>query len=327
MVPLTLTIYNMKKSDMLNRLFIAVMVVVSTLLASCMKEDLSMCNRGMQIRCSYLLNPQGENLFEDEVSNITVFVFDAAGLYYGVFSDGGNHLTNDYVMTLPLSAGIYTIVAWGGDITPYDAVSVTSDNIEQSLTKGETTLEQFRLQLKEQELQEKLGLYYGIAEQVELRSGELNPVPIELIKNSNTVRVSITGLGNTSKADPTPQYDVMITAQNGTYTCDNTIPTATKVIRYKPHTTIETATKLTYDSNTLRLMIGQQPMLRVVNNLTGAEVCNFNLVEAIMKDPKYKTQKDLDREDLFQFDFRVNEDLSVSITINGWSVIDVIPEL
>lgn len=307
----------------------AVMVVASTLLASCIKENPSGCNPGVQLRCSYLLNPQGENLFENEVSNLTVYVFDAADRYYGTYTDGGNHLTNDYVMTLPLPEGTYTLLTWGGDMTPYKAVSTTSENAEGALIKGQTTLEQFSLTLKQQESNEKLGLYYGIAKRVELEAGDVNVYPIELIKNSKTIRVNFTGIPTIaqSKADQASQYDVVITAANGVYKYDNTIPTATKMVQYRPHTTTESPTGLTYDSNTLRLMIGQSPMLRVVNSQTGAEVCNFNIVEAIMRDPKYATQKDIDREDLFQFDFRVNDDLSISITINGWAIIDVIPEL
>lgn len=305
------------------------MVVASTWLASCTKEDLSACNPELQLKFSYLLNGQGVNLFGDQVDQITVFAFDAQGHYYATFSDGGNHLTNDYVMTLPLPEGKYTILAWGGDMKHYNAVSTKGDNTEQALTKGQTTLEQFRLMLKQQENKEALGLYYGNVQDAESKTTAQQTYPIELIKNSNTIRVNITGIEKTAptRADQTPQYDVVVTAANGTYNYDNTIPTATKTAQYRPHTTTETATELTYDSNTLRLMIGQSPMLRVVNNQTGDEVCNFNIVEAIMRDPKFKTQKDIDREDLFQFDFRINNDLSITITINGWSIIDVIPEL
>lgn len=319
---------------MLKRILTAFIVVASTLISSCTKEDVSMCNPGLGLKFSYLLNNQGVNLFDKEVKQITVFTFDAEGRYYATFSEAGDHLTNDYVMTLPLPVGKYTLVSWGGDMAQYNPLAMIdeSGDVREPLTKGVTTLEQFRLLVKLQENREALGLYYGKAHDVESKTTDQQTYPIELIKNSNTIRVHFTGLDNLSlsaqsKTAPTPQFDVAITAHNGRYDYENNIPSAAKTVLYKPHTATEKSDELTYDSNMLRLMIGRQPMLRVVNNRTGVEICNFNIVEAIMKDPKYVTQKDIDREDLFTFEFLINVDLSITVTINGWSIINVIPEL
>lgn len=315
---------------MLKRIITAFIVVASTLISSCTKEDVSMCYPGLQLKFSYLLNKQGVNLFGDEIDQMTVFVFDANGHYYTTFSDGGNHLNNDYVMTLPLPIGKYTIISWGGNMSFYNPLAMINEStdVRQPLKVGETTLEQFRLLVKQQENNEALGLYYGNAYEVESKTGSLHTYPIELIKNSNTIRVHFTGLDNiTQRKGQTPQFDVTITAKNGRYNYENNIPSAAKTVLYKPHTQIEGINELTYDSDMLRLMIGREPMLRVVNHQTGVEICNFNIVKAIMKDPKYKTQTDIDREDFFTFEFKIGTDMSVSITINGWTIIDVIPEL
>lgn len=309
-------------------------MVASILISSCTKEDVSMCNPGLVLKFSYLLNSQGVNLFDKEVKHITVFAFDAQGRYYATFSDAGSHLTNDYVMTLPLPVGRYTLISWGGDMAQYNPLAMIDEDadVREPLTKGVTTLEQFRLLVKQLENTEALGLYYGKVEDVESKTTAQQTYPIELIKNSNTVRVHFTGMENMPrsaqfKADQTPMFDVTITAQNGRYDHENSIPSAAKTVLYKPHTISEKPNDLTYDSDMLRLMIGRRPMLRVVNNRTGEEVCNFNIVEAIMKDPKYKTQEEIDREDFFPFEFNVGSDMSVSITINGWTIINVIPEL
>lgn len=319
---------------MLKRILVAFIVVAATLFVSCTKEDLSMCNSGLQLRFSYMLNDKNINLFGDEVDHVTVFAFDADGRYWATFSDAGSHLNNDYVMTLPLPVGRYTLICWGGDMAQYNPLAMIDEgaDVREPLTKGVTTLEQFRLLVKQQENVEALGLYYGKAEDVESKTTAQQTYPIELIKNSNTIRVHFTGIENMPqsaqlKADQTSLFDVTITAQNGRYDHENNIPSAAKTVLYKPHTISEKPNDLTYDSNMLRLMIGHRPMLRVVNSQTGEEVCNFNIVEAIMKDPKYKTQKEIDRVDFFPFEFNIGSDMSVSITINGWSIIDVIPEL
>lgn len=319
---------------MLKRIIIAFMVVASALLASCTKEDMSECNPGVQLKFSYLLNNQGINLFGDEVDQITVLAFDATGHYYATFSDGGNHLTNDYVMTLPLPVGKYTLISWGGDMAHYNTVAITDQDagVSEALVKGVTTMEQFRIMLKNQVYSEVLSLYHGQTCRVESKVAESSEVyNIDLLKNSKKISVRLKGLNNlpqrAQSKTQTSMFDMGITAHNGIYNHENNIPSHSKAIQYKPHTTTEHDNEGFYDISTLRLMIGQSPMLRVVNNQTGAEVCHFNIVEAIMKDPKFKTQEDIDREDLFQFDFCVNDDLSIAITINGWSIIDVIPEL
>lgn len=318
---------------MLKRTIIAFIAVASVLLSGCTKEDVSMCHPGLQLQFSYLHNNKGVNLFGKEVNHITVFAFDEAGRYHSSFSDEGNHLTNDYTMTLPLPQGIYTLISWGGDMAHYNTLAMTdeSSDISKSLTPGETTIDQFRLLLKQQENSSALGLYYGNAYKVESKTVNQKRYLIDLIKNSNTIRVHITGLDNlpsaTKRTTETPMFDVTITAHNGRYNHENKIPSAAKTVQYKPHTTTENTQELTYDSDMLRLMIGREPALRVVNRLTGAEICNFNLVKEIMRDPKFSTQKEIDREDLFVFEFRINFDLSVSITINGWLITDVIPEL
>lgn len=319
---------------MLKRIIIACVVVVSAFFSSCTKEDLSSCNTEVHLKLSYLLNNQQTNLFGDGVNEITVFVFDANGHYYSTFSDKGKHLTNDYVMTLPLPVGKYSLLVWGGDMSSYQVVEMTDEinDVSRALTPGQTTLEQFRLLLNEKENRDALKLYYGKTIEVESKRANDTIYPIEFIKNSNTIRVNFTGLDNLSQSaqsrtGQTSMFDVTITAHNGRYDYENNIPSAAKTVLYRPHIATDTIGELTYDSNMLRLMVGREPMLRVVNRETGVEICNFNLVEAIMRDPKYTTQEDLDREDFFPFEFSFNPDLSVSISINGWSIIDVIPEL
>lgn len=310
------------------------MVIASTLISGCTKEDLSACNPGVQLKFSYLLNEQGVNLFGDEINQVTVFAFDANGQYHSTFSDTGNHLTNDYTMRLSLPVGKYTLISWAGDMSQYDPLAMIdeSQDVRQPLTPGHTTLEQFRLLVKHQQNTEQLGLYYGHAFEVESMTTIKQIYPIELTKNSNTIRVSITGLGNLPesvgvRAVQTPKFDVTVTARNGRYNFENNIPSAAKTVIYKPHTIFENDNELRYDCNVLRLMIGRQPMLKVVNNLTGEEICNFNIVEAILLDPKYRTQLDIDKSDFFRFDIAINQDLSTTISINGWEIVEVTPGL
>lgn len=319
---------------MSKRIIIAFMVVASALLASCTKEDLSECNPGVQLKFSYLLNNQGINLFGDEVDQITVLAFDATGHYYATFSDGGNHLTNDYVMTLPLPVGKYTLISWGGDMAHYNTVAITDQDagVSEALVKGVTTMEQFRIMLKNQVYSEVLSLYHGQTCRVESKVAESSEVyNIDLLKNSKKISVRLKGLNNlpqmAQSKTQTSMFDMGITAHNGIYNHENNIPSHSKAIQYKPHTTTEHDNESFYDISTLRLVIGQESILSVNSSATGDKIFSYDIVALIMESPDFESQLDLDRNFSYEFDFNVNPDLSVSITINGWLITNAIPEL
>ncbi|MEG2282350.1 MAG: FimB/Mfa2 family fimbrial subunit, partial [Rikenellaceae bacterium] len=52
---------------------------------------------------------------------------------------------------------------------------------------------------------------------------------------------------------------------------------------------------------------------------------NFDLLPYIMKHPSYRSQQDLDREEEFNIDLKIDNDLNVVIWINGWEITNIIP--
>lgn len=65
-------------------------------------------------------------------------------------SEQGEHLTNDYVMRIPLSEGKYSVVAYGGDFTAFSTgeLSGQGNTLSGTLRKGLTDLNDFRTELK-----------------------------------------------------------------------------------------------------------------------------------------------------------------------------------
>ncbi len=51
------------------------------------------------------------------------------------------------------------------------------------------------------------------------------------------------------------------------------------------------------------------------------------IIGSILESPEYFTQEDLDRYNLFIFDITFDNELNISLTINGWEIVNVIPEI
>ena len=76
-------------------------VLFSFCMQGCIREDIMPCKDSvLSLRYRYTLNNRYENLFGADVSEIEVYVFDESGRYLGLFSEAGDVLTNDYVMSV-----------------------------------------------------------------------------------------------------------------------------------------------------------------------------------------------------------------------------------
>ncbi|MCS2319787.1 FimB/Mfa2 family fimbrial subunit [Bacteroides fragilis] len=53
----------------------------------------------------------------------------------------------------------------------------------------------------------------------------------------------------------------------------------------------------------------------------------MNIIEEIMKSPKYNQQMDLDREDYYEIELKFDGLTLVSMKINGWEIISINPEV
>ncbi len=53
----------------------------------------------------------------------------------------------------------------------------------------------------------------------------------------------------------------------------------------------------------------------------------LNIIEEIMKSPKYNQQMDLDREDYYEIELKFDGLTLVSMKINGWEIISINPEV
>lgn len=313
-------------------------VLFSFCMQGCIREDIMPCKDSvLSLRYRYTLNNRYENLFGADVSEIEVYVFDESGRYLGLFSEAGDVLTNDYVMSVPLPEGNYQIVVYGGGLNMFSAGAVGSGaDPFGGLVKGVTEIGDFRMMLDNAE--GDAGYVVPQAVPDDLFAGyEGNAVSsfdtgkvtdVDLMKNTKNIIVRITGTELFAHVPFAP--DIYITSANGRYKFENSIDEAYRIFKYVPFQITTKAGKLEANLRMMRLVIGNRSMITVKNPLTSEPIYNLDMIEKIRLNPKYSSQEDIDREDTFVFDINITDNdhgIIVSLSINGWEINEVVPAL
>lgn len=318
----------------MKRISLYIFLAFILLLPGCIKDDFSNCKSELLLTFRYTLNNQYVNLFDSEINRVTIYVFDSNGKYVDSFSEQGSKLTNDYVMRIPLPKGKYSVIAYGGDFNTYTTGELNNQNniLSNNLRKGETDINDFRMELKNINGEENL--LYPATTPDDLYAGFVNAIstlnnkditPVDLIKDTKKIKVKITGTDLISGP-----LSVYITALNGRYKFENSIDVNHSTFKYTP---IKTATELNYmeaDLKMMRLVLGQSPMLVVKNSNTSEVIYNENMIEQILLTHKYASQEDFDREDEFLFEITIkskDNTIEILVSINGWLINNINPDM
>lgn len=326
----------------MKRIILYVLLALPLFIQSCLREQTAMCESWLLLRFRYTLNNQHTNLFGNNIQKVTVYVFDDEGKYVNSFSEQGEHLTNDYVMRVPLSEGKYSVVAYGGDFTTFSTGELSSqgNTLSETLRKGLTDLSNFRTELKNTGGEGDYlypsvvpdDLYAGFVTDAVAMVGNQKITEVELIKDTKQVIVRI---ANTAPATVQSAYvaaqpfDVSITALNGRYRADNNIDLNHGTFKYTPVNMIAGTDFVEAELKIMRLMLGQVSRLVVKNSLTSEVIYNENMIDQILLNPKYKTQEDFDREDRFIFEMGIQTEgnqIQITVVINGWKINNIIPD-
>lgn len=314
----------------MKRISIHIFIAFLLLLQSCIRDDQSTCNSELLLRFRYTLNDQYANLFDSEINRITVYLFDSNNKYVDSFSEAGDRLTNDYVMHIPLVRGKYNVVVYGGDLTTYSVGELNNNTLNQTLRKGVTDINDFRIELQNVTGEDGYlyttgipdDLYVGLTTNAIASAENKKITDVELIKNTKKIKVTIMG----SDAFDAP-LDIYITALNGRYNFDNSIDINHGTFKYLPINTRSQSSYMGSDLRIMRLVLGHSPMLVIKNSVTQDVLYNEHMIDQILATNKYVSQEDLDREDEFLFEISIVNDVIVFVSINGWRINSIHPDM
>ena len=340
------------------------LAAVLCLLAGCTKEDLDDCVSGLYLKFEFTLHEAGGNRFGEDIQVVRVYLFDSNGVLHQIEEGRGAILTDNYVMRINLIPGKYTIITWAGShedfSKSYRVQSIKGINTLGSgddIVIGETTLNDFKTFINHNladEYPEDIipateefdDLYYGavgtrvkesskyIFEQVEIKSGEFSERCVELIRNTNQIRVSITGL-DYFRSRP----NIWVSARNGHYSYDNTIHEYTPLLRYHPYQVNVGPNELSVNIKLVRMDLehgSANPVLLFIEDVDtgilfpkqGIDIMSILLQarDSETKEYIYANQEDFDRIYEHPIKIEIAADLNMKIFVHNWEVVELLPE-
>jgi hypothetical protein len=306
--------------------FFTIALLLAFVLQSCIKDDLSDCQREKRVYFSYKLFTHAsagairEGINPADIKRMDLYIFDENGLFVQRTTDEAPVMSPDYYMTIPgLKSGKYKFIAWGNLQNQY---TVSPDE----LIPGKTTMEELQLYLNritaEKTVDEPLApLFYATHAEKDLEVNALadQNFQLEMIQDTYTINVKVTGL--TEELLNNNTYRLNISDDNDKYTFNNEfVPSApftyTSLFKKEAETLLSRLT-------VMRLTDNRSPMLYVVNtNRPEEHLIENNLVELLLALHKVHG---LTIDFRHQYEFTIEYVLDsaqavVSININGWDL-------
>lgn len=341
------------------------LAAVLCLLAGCTRENLDDCFSGLHLKFEFTLHEYGGNKFDNHVQVVRVYLFDSDGILQQIEEGRGAILTNSYVMRMNLLPGKYTVIAWAGSHEEFsksyregcmDGTTISGDG--DNVAIGRTTLSDFKISLHNNiayDYPEDIlpvtdefdDLYYGAVgtrtaktsryqlEQVEVKSGLFTERTIELIRNTNLIHVSVTGI-DYFQSPP----NIWVSARNGCYHTDNTIDENARLLRYRPYYMNLNQSKMDVSIKLVRMDLQQRSSkpvyLFLEDPVSGAlfpkQAIDIMAILLRARNPEtneyiYKSQEDFDRIYEHPVRIEISADLNMRVFVHNWEVVDLIPAL
>ncbi|MBQ4126654.1 MAG: FimB/Mfa2 family fimbrial subunit [Alistipes sp.] len=312
------------------------------------------CSATHHLKFKYDMNMKFADAFYNEVTEVRLFVYDAAtGKLLRTYTEKGEALRDpEFAIDLfALPAGTYEMVAWCGDGLANEKFELNHSADDSTPVEG-LTCTMLRENTDEHPacvVDDLNRLYHG------RQTFTLTDEPgsythvMPLVKNTNVVRIILQHL-DAGDVDPS-EFDITITDDNGKMAYDNSM-LSDQMITYHPwsvqavaagvdsdvdseyiSTQLDTRTTTQVDAclaelTVCRLMADKNPILTVKNAKTGELVLSIPVKDyALMVKGNYNRamsdQEYLDRQDEYNMTFFLSHGRWVASTviINSWHVV------
>lgn len=266
-----------------NKLLVPLCLLV-TLCGGCdsfIYDDFKDCPQGVYLKF-YSMTPCAEDsTFIGNVSSLTVFAFDETNNLIHTVTKENVNLTSDYELLVPVSDGYFSFIAWAG----VDA------RFEQSAFKsGNTTKQAVMASIKAKEdLAADLNgahIWQGESDAVFLPDpnefGEVYKyTTVNLREKTNRVRVIVEFDSSVTALTP-KDLTVSLTAANGTFRIDGSMPLDNPILTYPLQNTTYTDNRVAWDFTLLELLTGYHNKLTITYPATGDKVFDGDLLASIL---------------------------------------------
>lgn len=303
-------------------------VILFGILISCnLRLDLPPCP--IYVGFDYNYNMAFKNLFDKQVKQVNLYVFDEEGKFVGTYTEQREEvLPEDFRMKLDLLPGKYKFLVWGGLDNFYGHIA---------LTPGVSTLKDMMLMVNQNRStiinKELSPLFYGFLDDVEVVGDYQKEVIVPLMKNTNIIRLVMKGVGPNAPEIDVNDYTFQLFSANGKYDYQNNF-LPDEELSFEPyHTENHPQVGAIIELNTLRLFekgLNYRLLIKEKNNpnnvLLDVNIIDYLASTNIQMYKTMATQEYLDRQDVFSIIFFFNQPvtaqafLMVDVMMNEWFV-------
>jgi len=311
------------------------------LFTGCIYQDEELCDDGgggddgtcIRFNFLYDYNMAHTDLFAEQVDHVTLIIYTEKGELEQVVEVYRKDMEENHTVSLVLSPGYHTAVAWGNIHTDHYRLSnhemTSSHLLEMTCIEDETMT------------RANPGSLFHASNTFQIIAGDEYIVPMEMIKNSNQVKVVIKGLTEEDQQEAESRFVLRMSSNNWRYNYDNSI-NAEYPVTYLPERSPESDTTgdpddisaaftfyplrlFTYDRETVLSLHYRNPITGreaalerpLVPYLLSRSGNNPDIMPAKDKENEY-----LDREDTYEVIFMLGVDVDGNIRIEEWDGIN-----
>lgn len=335
---------------------ILLLTVLAGAMASCdsiLDFEEGDCSIEYRVKFKYDYNMEKVDAFAQEVKTVTLYAFDKDGNFVYQKTEQGERLaTGEYTMQVDIEPGDYELITWAG----LDDQSFAVPLLTEGVSKREDLTVLTRRNIDSRATGEEgayivkrnlPSLFHGrVEKQAFTRSIQKMVTTIDLVKNTNNIRVVIAQVNRTpgqpvTRAINKERFSYAIYDDNGHMNYDNSL-LEDNMLTYLPFVTEDSSikTRAFGDENAeypaaiaeisvARLLETQTPQLEIIDQETGKQLLPSNSLIGflgLLKEQDFidmPLQEYLDRENRFGIVFFVDENLTMIntvIQINDWIV-------
>lgn len=319
-----------------ERRMIVYILLLSWIVAGCVNEDFSDCPQGdFRVAFEYVHHTDDAHpdRFGIDVQKINLYVFDADGYYIKCITRADSPFPEDFRIDPRLSAGSYTLVAWG---------NLTDEvNLQPVFIAGQTKLEQALLSLdanEERIVSHQLTPVFHAMKQVTVDETKDCTEVLSLVKNENQLKLRVkwfeeSGIPCNHRRAEGVRIRV-VDPKGATYKFDNSVVASGNELIYYPYRSDnnEEWNELTGLFSLMRLVEDEKLILLIERPMpdgTLKELYRSELIELIRKHPYTRIQSELDREDVYEIEISLIDSpdddadtfMQAAITVEEWTIV------
>lgn len=343
--------------------FVSYIVWICCLLGtqSCTQEDLGDCFYGLRLHATYPF--EIDNEAAPDVQCMRAYVFDENELLCAISEEKGACLSPNRTMDIKIKPGKYKIVVWGSNNadlmrTYSEGANVSgpsSSNYTGGIAIGKTTLSDLRLFLKGEKKNETEfipyttnydDLYYGLVgkrskgsseyveKEVVVPEYQVVEETVELIRNTNLLKVTLTGLQYI--VSNTKDTEVYVSGKGQCYNWKNAFTETNDQVKFSSYESIlngneSLSMNIKLQRIRMDLATKKQLLFCIYDKGTGKVAYSLDLVEKLLKARNaeseyiYNNQEDFDRLYIHTLEIQFSIDLTVKVFVNGWEIKNIYP--